>query len=30
MRGEFNICANKEQSEKIRLWFEKILKINKI
>ena len=25
--GEFNICANEEQSEKIRLWFKKILKI---
>ena len=25
--GEFNICADEEQSEKIRLWFEKILKI---
>ena len=25
--GEFNICANKEQSEKIRLWFATILKI---
>ena len=25
--GKFNICANEKQSEKIRLWFEKILKI---
>jgi len=25
--GEFNICADEKQSEKIRLWFEKILKI---
>lgn len=25
--GEFNVCANENQSEKIRLWFEKILKI---
>ncbi|MDC3386195.1 1-acyl-sn-glycerol-3-phosphate acyltransferase [Gammaproteobacteria bacterium] len=25
--GEFNICADEKQSEKIRLWFAKILKI---
>ena len=25
--GEFNVCADEKQSEKIRLWFEKILKI---
>ena len=25
--GEFNICASENQSEKIRLWFEKISKI---
>lgn len=25
--GDFNICANNDQSEKIRLWFKKILDI---
>ena len=25
--GNFNICANEVQSEKIRLWFKKILDI---
>jgi len=25
--GDFNVCANDEQSEKIRLWFKKILDI---
>ena len=25
--GNINISANKDQAEKIRLWFEKILKI---
>jgi len=25
--GNINICANKDQAEKIRLWFKKILKI---
>ena len=25
--GDFDICANNDQSEKIRLWFKKILDI---